>query len=123
LLLEYNTTLAWRCPTCGELSPDQINIFDFSGNNKLNLKCDCDFVKVSIERIKNRYCLEYTCIFCEKQHSIFYSAEEFWDDQIKRIKCLDIGAELGYLGSQNKLDNFLKTEKELNLVLGDLSVW
>ena len=122
MISEYNTTLAWRCPICGELSPDQINIFDFSGNNKLDLKCDCDFVKVSIDRMKSRYCLEYTCIFCESHHSIFYSKEEFWGNDIKRIKCLDIGAELGYLGPKDKINSFLETEEELNLILSELEV-
>lgn len=122
LLAEYNTTLAWRCPICGELSPDEINIFDFSGNNKLDLKCDCDFVKVSIDRMKNKYCLEYTCIFCESRHSILYSPEEFWNNQIKQIKCLDMGAELGYLGPQDKINSFLETEEELNHILSELEV-
>ena len=122
MLIKYRTTLAWRCPICGELSPDKINIFDFSGNNRLDLKCDCDFVKVSIERKKHKYCLEYTCIFCESRHSVTYSAAEFWNGKIKEIKCLDMEAELGYLGSEAKIENFLETEAELNHILSELEV-
>ena len=122
MLIEYKTTIAWRCPICGELSPDKVNIFDFAGNNRLDLKCDCDFVKVSIERMKNKYSLEYTCIFCESRHSIIYSSEEFWSAEIKEIKCLNMEAELGYLGSKTKINNFLETEEELNHVLSELEV-
>ncbi|MCK8816417.1 hypothetical protein MWH28_03430 [Natroniella sulfidigena] len=122
MLLDFSTTFAWRCPFCGELELNEINIFYFSGTDKLEIKCGCDFTKlVVIKNNSKRYQLKYNCIICESEHRVFYKQSELWSNQVKKIKCVDNGAELGYLGPYTEVKKLADLEEEyLELMMDKL---
>ncbi|TDX59146.1 hypothetical protein [Orenia marismortui] len=122
MLLECNATLAWRCPICGELELDEINIFDFSGKNRLEMKCVCGFTKLVFgKNSPKKYWLEYSCIVCESTHRVSYTQSKLWSDQIKEIKCLGNNAELGYLGPYDEVKKLAEEEEKcLKLMIDQL---
>ncbi len=122
MLLECNVTLAWRCPICGELDLEKINIFDFSGKNRLEIKCGCGFTKLIMGKNKRKkYWIEYPCVVCESNHTVFYSQRQLWSDKIKEIICVENSAELGYLGPYDEVKKLAEEEEEcLRLMIDNL---
>ncbi|WP_027339896.1 hypothetical protein [Halonatronum saccharophilum] len=120
MLLEFKLALAWRCPVCGELEVDEINLFDFSGKDRLDIKCGCGFTKLVFGKgDKKRYWLEYSCLICETKHRVSYSQSDFWSKRIKKLKCLDNGAELGYLGDYKEVKRLADEEEECLKIMID----
>ncbi len=112
-VIDYQTTIAWRCPQCGKLELKTINIFDFSGGNRIEIKCECGFPKVKIGKKKNDgYWLEYFCNLCESQQVTVYSKYDFWASPVESIKCDTHKIELGYLGNYREVNNLVTEEKE-----------
>ncbi len=112
-LVKCDTTLALRCPICGKLDLEGVNIFDFSGTDKLNIDCSCGFTKLTIvKRGYKRYYMEYNCVVCESKHRVFYNQSQLWSKEIKGIRCTNNGAELGYLGSYAKVKKLAEEERE-----------
>lgn len=112
-VIDYQTTIAWRCPQCGKLELKTINIFNFSGGNRIEIKCPCGFPKVKIGKKENNdYWLEYFCNLCESQQVTVYSKYDFWAPQVKSIKCTTHKIELGYLGNYQEMNNLVTEEEE-----------
>ncbi|OCL25672.1 hypothetical protein U472_15185 [Orenia metallireducens] len=122
MLLQCNATLAWRCPLCGELELNQISIFDFSGKNRLEIKCGCGYTKLVFGKSSSKkYWLEYACVVCESTHRVSFTQGQFWVNRVKKIKCLDNGAELGYLGPYEDVKRLADQEEEyLRLMIDKL---
>ncbi|GAB6137275.1 hypothetical protein [Halanaerobaculum tunisiense] len=112
MLIEYQTTLAWRCPRCSKLELEQVNIFDFSGTDKLKLDCDCGETKLLIIKEGSNFRLKYPCIFCDTQHSQFYNATEFWFGDVESISCSTNQTALGYFGPEDRLEELVREEEE-----------
>ncbi|GAB6099510.1 hypothetical protein JCM16358_13890 [Halanaerocella petrolearia] len=112
MVIEYQITLACRCPKCGKLELEEVNIFDFSGADKLELECDCGFDKLVIGKKGQNFWLEYPCIFCDTKHRNFYKQNEFWANQVKSIECSINRTELGYFGPYNEVKELTEQEEE-----------
>ncbi|KXS45725.1 MAG: hypothetical protein AWU54_202 [Candidatus Frackibacter sp. T328-2] len=113
MLIDLKATLALRCPICGELERHSFTIFDFSGRQNLEIKCKCGFNKLVIGTNNyKQYWFQFPCIICEVEHIIFYDNQELWSSQIKEIACLENEVELGYLGSEIKVDELIQEEEE-----------
>ena len=122
MIFKHEATLAWRCPICGELELNPFNIFNFSGKDKLEIKCDCGFVKLIIKTNNyKKYCLEYICVICEQKHQILFKYDKMWSEEVKKIKCMDNNIEFGYLGPYDEVEKLAREEEEyLDLMLNNL---
>jgi len=90
-----------------------LNIFDFSGGDNVEVKCECGFNKIIIGTNNyKQYWLQFACVICEVEHIIFYKSKELWSSGVKEISCLENEVELGYLGSEDEVQNLIKDEEE-----------
>ncbi|AGB42359.1 hypothetical protein Halha_2485 [Halobacteroides halobius DSM 5150] len=112
MIIDYQTALAWRCPKCGKLELESISIFEFAGSNKLELECNCGFIKLIIGKTGQRFWLEYPCIFCDNKHRKFYDQDEFWSNKVKGIDCSVNNTELGYFGKESEVKELIDQEEE-----------
>ncbi len=101
MVIEYFTTISLRCPVCGRLDIHPISIFDFSGKSGKDIYCECGYRKVKLGN-KNfkRFWIQFSCIICEMEHTLYYTPAEFWGLRLLTIHCPDTDLKLGYLGPE-----------------------
>ncbi|MFW6306825.1 MAG: hypothetical protein ACOC1N_05545 [Bacillota bacterium] len=123
MMLELSTAFAMRCPTCGRLDVNQLNIFQLSGGQEVSFYCECGTHKASIIRKGPRYInVRYFCIICDIEHSIVFSSRIFWSRKhLNSLFCLDTDLNLGYFGSYKLINEELdRQQEELNSMADDL---
>ncbi|MFW5855637.1 MAG: hypothetical protein ACOCVB_00035 [Bacillota bacterium] len=123
MVLELSTALAMRCPTCGRLDIDQLNIFQLSGGSSHHIDCECGNRKMTVAKKGTDYIsISYYCIICEKEHSVVIPARRFWTpERLQSLVCVETNLNLGYYGSYRLIDRKLKKQQEeLNSMANEL---
>ena len=123
MVLELSTAFAMRCPTCGRLDVDQLNIFQLSGDQEVIFQCECGTRKAVIRRKGFRYVsVDYYCIMCDKEHSIVFPSNVFWSKKhLNSLLCLETDLNLGYFGSYKLINEELeRQQEELNSMANEL---
>ncbi|AZR74037.1 hypothetical protein BBF96_11915 [Anoxybacter fermentans] len=122
MIIEYLTTISLRCPVCGRLDVHPINIFDFSGQRSKEIYCSCGYRKVKLET-KNykRYWVQFNCIICELEHTLFFTPSAFWGSKLLTIRCPDTDLKLGYLGPEILVQGEIQDQQQdLEAMIKDL---
>ncbi|ADL13726.1 hypothetical protein [Acetohalobium arabaticum] len=123
MLFDYKVTLALRCPICGELELHPFTVFDFSGQDSLEIKCSCGFNKMTITTNNyKQYWLQFACLVCETEHVVTYRNNELWSPEVKEISCLENDLELGYLGSEAEIRELIDEEKQLGSIFSEIGI-
>ena len=123
MVLELANLFAMRCPACGRLGTDPVNIFDLSGKSQKHLSCGCGSEKAVIWRNdKKKIGIRYYCIICEVTHRKLISASKFWSkDELHSFHCLKTGLNLGYYGPYHLIRAELdRQQAELNSMADEL---
>ncbi len=123
MVLELSTAFAMRCPVCGRLEIDQINIFQLSGDKKYTIHCDCGSEKAIIARKGSKHiAMNYYCIICDCKHSIVIPKVKFWSkNRFNTLLCHETDLKLGYYGSYKLLNRELeRQQKDLDSMANEL---
>lgn len=123
MVIELTTAFAMRCPGCGRLEVDQVNIFQLSGREEITFQCECGTHKARIRLKGSSYVvLEYYCIICDREHSAVLTRKQFWNQKyLNAIYCLDTDLNLGYYGLYDLINQELeRQQEELNSMANDL---
>lgn len=109
------TTVAYRCPSCGAGVISPIGIFALSGD-MVKLKCSCKKSEMSIvyRRDNNTVRLSVPCIFCEKPHTFTVNTSLFFSKEQFLLPCPYSDINIGFVGDENLVkDSLARTELEL----------
>lgn len=123
MVIERTTVFAMRCPACGRLDVQHLNIFQLAGNRTQDIYCECGSHKASISRKGANYIsIHYYCIICDHEHSIILPKSIFWSkNRLNSLVCLDTELNLGYYGSYRLIRAELKRQQEeLNSMANEL---
>ena len=123
MVLELSTALAMRCPICGRLNIDQLNIFQLSGDTRHKIYCECGSHKMTVSKKGADYIVvEYYCIICDYEHSVLLSGNKFWSKRhLSSLVCLETNLNLGYYGSYELInDKLQKQQEELDSMADEL---
>ncbi|MFW6238585.1 MAG: hypothetical protein ACOC5A_05075, partial [Halanaerobiales bacterium] len=114
MALEISTAFALRCPECGHIDLEQINIFQLSGGAQFILRCDCGGeMGTIVRRDSGSISLNYNCLICNKEHSLVITPRKFWStSRLFSLDCLETDLNLGYYGSYSHLCEKLAQQKE-----------
>ncbi len=113
MLIDNNTTVALRCPRCGDIDYEGLSIFDFSGKKKHEIICSCGFTKAVVgTRDLEKFWLKINCLVCAKQHVLYYSKWELWSEKITLVNCPDSELTWGYLGCQQGIEELVEERGE-----------
>ena len=41
MVIDFNRTVAYMCPGCGEMAFGEFSLFELSGERGISVKCDC----------------------------------------------------------------------------------
>ncbi|MFW6034650.1 MAG: hypothetical protein ACOCRZ_00195 [Halothermotrichaceae bacterium] len=114
MVVDLSTAFAMRCPDCGRLDVHHINIFQLSGDRRLDFVCECGTRKAVLKRKGKKYIsITYYCIICEKEHRVILPRGVFWARKhLNSLVCLDTDLNLGYFGSYKLIREELNRQQE-----------
>lgn len=122
MIITTERQIALRCPICGCLELHNLSLFAFSGKQSLTVKCVCGFKLFSLSTKDHRnYFLQYTCMICDEVHMLKLRYAQIWKNDLTPILCPATGQEMGYIGSRERLDEFvLENCQSMESIMNDI---
>ncbi len=115
ILNSKETTIAYRCPTCGKFIFGIVGIFTLSGD-LIKLKCDCGGSELKITYTgDDKLRITVPCLFCPNPHSYLLTTGAFFDREILALNCTYSGLDTCFIGEKDKVVEAAK-EADLHLI-------
>lgn len=112
MLLDASGKIAVKCSRCGRYDDFNINIFNLISKN--DFKCSCNEHLFTAYVEKGNIIINIRCIACERQHIYRFKIREIMQKPLNIISCPNTGMEIGFLGRNEKVDEFV------NRYMGDM---
>lgn len=112
------TTIAYRCPHCGEGVVSAVGMFSLSAD-MVRLKCHCGKSHLEIVYSKDgKVRLKVPCLICSNAHTYTVSKNIFFGKDIFVLPCPHSDINIGFIGELNRVKFELsRTELELLQIL------
>ena len=112
------TTIAYRCPHCGEGVVSAVGMFSLSAD-MVRLKCHCGKSHLEIVYSKDgKVRLKVPCLICSGSHTYTVSKNIFFGKDIFVLPCPHSDVNIGFIGDLNRVKFELsRTELELLEIL------
>ena len=120
VLDKKETTVAYRCPSCGAGVMSLVGAFSLSAD-MIRLKCSCGGSEMTIQyRSDRRVRLTVPCLFCPTPHSFTVGDEVFFHRELLALACAYTGVDICFVGGKGAVITALeRSERELLEMLGD----
>ena len=120
ILEPKQTTVAYRCPVCGQGVISAVGLFALKGD-MIKLKCECGGSELTAVRSNDgKVRLTVPCIMCPKPHNFTVSESLFFSRDIFMLPCPYTDVNICFLGDREKVTGELeRTELELLDMLED----
>ncbi len=120
VLEKKETTVAYRCPSCGAGVMSLVGAFALSAD-MMRLKCSCGQSEMTIVYGSDkRVRMTVPCLFCSTPHHFTLSGSMFFGREVFAFACPYTGMDICFIGGRGAVGAALeKSEKELLELLGD----
>ncbi len=99
ILKSKETTVAYRCPKCGQMIFSVVGIFSLSGD-LVRLKCPCGNSELMISYTRDRKIkIDVPCLICGQIHSFTISSDTFFGHEAFCYSCPYSGVTLCIIGT------------------------
>lgn len=113
ILESKETTLAFRCPLCGQAILSGVNLFRISGD-LLRLRCpDCDTALTLNKTNDGKFRLSVPCMFCPKPHSYLLGESTLFNKELFALPCGLSGMDVLYIGKEDRVREALEESDRL----------
>ncbi len=100
ILEPRSTTVAYRCPECGNGVLSAAGLFSLSAN-KLKLKCDCQKSEMDVVLHLDKVKITVPCIFCRKAHTFTVNKQIFYGRDLFTLQCPYSDISICFMGEMN----------------------
>ena len=120
VLDKKETTIAYRCPSCGSGVVSLVGAFSLSAD-MIRMRCSCGGSELTVQYKRDRRVrLTVPCLFCPTPHSFTLSGEMFFRRELTTLPCAYTGIEVCFIGAKDDvIDALSRSERELLEMLGD----
>ena len=123
ILETKETTVAYRCPSCGTAT------YGFAGRFALHaglvrLRCSCGGSALDLSPAReHKLRLRIPCLYCKRDHNYTVSETIFFDRDLFLLNCPYSGMDVGFIGRREQVDEQVKKSGEqLAGLLGQLGL-
>lgn len=120
VLDKKETTVAYRCPSCGAGVMSLVGAFALSAD-MMRLKCSCGQSEMTIVYGSDkRVRMTVPCLFCSTPHHFTLGSSMFFGRELFAFACPYTGMDICFIGGRGAVGAALEnSEKELLELLGD----
>lgn len=120
VLDKKETTVAYRCPSCGAGVLSLVGAFSLSAD-MIRLRCSCGGSEMTVQyRSDRKIRLTVPCLFCPSPHTFTVSDDFFFGRELTSLACAYTGIDICFVGGRGAVSKALEdSERELLKLLGD----
>ncbi len=120
ILQPKETTIAYRCPTCGATVFSMVGALALSGD-LIKLKCSCGGSELHLERPdEDKIRLTVPCIFCPAPHRYLISRKLLTTREIFAFPCAYAGVDILFIGTKGAVMKALEeSDKEIDAMIDE----
>lgn len=102
MVVDFNRTVAYMCPGCGEMAFGAFTLFELSGERGIAVNCDCGKSQLKIfPKSKTQYAVSLRCLVCDEEHEYDVPLHELMRQSCMDFSCPDILIGLAYIGKRD----------------------
>ena len=113
MLIDTARIVAIRCPQCGRLEVNQINLFELGNSLPPLVDCQCGYNLAKIIRRGRLYRLEIGCIVCEISHEFLLDVGRMLRGDAVVLYCPESNLDLALIGHAPKVDELVAQENDI----------
>ncbi|MBP3362040.1 MAG: hypothetical protein J6N52_14375 [Clostridia bacterium] len=122
MVKKLTRTVAYSCPFCMQDMQEQLNIFDFSGNNSVELLCcdrRCKESCAVISDCGNKYKIKIKCSVCGEFHTYTISKSAFWTVPLMVFNCTNFDMQIFFFGEKSRVEEAVSENDEMMTDMAD----
>lgn len=99
MIIDFDRTIAYKCPYCGEITYGDFSLFELSGKKGISVYCTCGDSKFTItHKERTSFLVQTSCVICDKNHDFLISMHDLYKRSCTQLSCPDVGIGLAFIG-------------------------
>ncbi|MBR5157845.1 MAG: hypothetical protein IKW59_08780 [Clostridia bacterium] len=99
MLINFNRTVAYRCPACGEFAYGNFSLFELSGRKGISVQCSCGHSSIEIlPENKVTYSVRIQCLVCDEVHKFSLPFTSLAKKECCEFTCPNVIVGLVFIG-------------------------
>ena len=104
MVIDFNRTIAYVCPGCGEVAYGDFSIFELSGGRGISASCSCGKSSCQLNtKNGSTYHIGIKCQACEKTHEYAIPLNELMHSRILEYSCPELLMGLVFIGDKESV--------------------
>ena len=119
MVINFDRTAAYRCPSCGEIAYGDFSIFELSGTKAVSIQCACGQSNMIIApENKNNFSVSLQCIVCDEVHKFSMPFQLLTKKDCIEFACPNVVVGLVFIGRNEAVRNsVLRNEQYVEEVI------
>ncbi|MGN1059852.1 MAG: hypothetical protein ACI4QW_05405 [Clostridia bacterium] len=106
MVINFDRTAAYRCPSCGEISFGDFSMFELSGSKGVSLRCSCGQSSLLVApENKNNFIIAVRCIVCDDTHKFSLPFQALAKKDCVEFTCPNVMVGLVFIGRSEAVHN------------------
>lgn len=120
LLNQKQTSVAYRCPSCGSVVRSMVGVFGLTAD-MLRLKCPCGNSEMTVVYTSDKKVrMTVPCFLCPNPHNYTVSSGVFFDRDRFAFACPYSGVDIAFIGNEKNVSEMVdESNRELVEMLGE----
>ena len=109
MIINYNRTVAYICPGCGEIAYGDFSLFELSGGRGISVSCDCKKSSLAImPKNDTTYSVRVKCQVCEKNHEYAVPLSDLLRKNFLDFLCPELLMGLAFIGDSASVEKAIE---------------
>ncbi len=99
MIINFDRTAAYRCPSCGEITFGEFSMFELSGEKGVSVQCTCGQSDITIvPENKNNFIITVDCLVCDDTHRFSLPFQDLAKKDCVEYTCPKVVVGLVFIG-------------------------
>ena len=99
MIINFDRTAAYRCPSCGEITFGSFSMFELSGEKGVSIECSCGQSElIIIPENKNSFIVSVDCLVCDETHKFSLPFQALAKKDCTEFTCPNVVVGLVFIG-------------------------
>ena len=101
MIIDFDRTIAYRCPSCGEITYGNFSLFEISGKKGISVHCACGESCISItSKNGTSFFLDIDCVICDNPHRFSVTFDALAKKECNEFSCPEVAVGLAFVGKE-----------------------
>ncbi len=119
MIINFDRTAAYRCPSCGEMTFGNFSMFELSGTKGVSVQCGCgQSALVIMPENKNNFIITTECLVCDETHKFSLPFQTLAKKDCVEFTCPNVMVGLVFVGRNEAVQSaVIRNERYIEEVI------